>query len=157
MRLLSFSLLESLTVGERLSRTWVFFRKLHVFLWGKLHQEANSTLKRCACLQLQHREWSRMLHFYPLNGFEKVLFFSEQCICIFQVSLWSVVKCDSNVSFSEISAQCVLEWNPQAFDGSEYTHFQNNGLIFQSTPSERRGPLSASSNAFERFQESASP
>ena len=62
------------------------------------------------------------------------------------------------MSFSEISTQCVLEGNSQVFYDLEYTYFQKNGLIFQSTARERRGTLrSASINAFEHFQESTSP
>ena len=50
--------------------------------------------------------------------------------------------------------ECVLEGNSQVFYESEYTHFQKNGLIFQSTAREQRRTLrSTSSNAFEHFQE----
>lgn len=52
--------------------TCVFLRKLRVFLRGKLHQEANSTLKRmCLSSTAAYTESSGPLHFYLYQGFER--------------------------------------------------------------------------------------
>lgn len=163
---LFFSLLESFTVGERLSSnlrlspkaSCVFTRETPP---GSQFQSQENVLVFNYSIQ-SRAECSILTSTRALNGFEKVLFFSDQRVSVFQVSLRSVVYCDSKTeeereSFSEISA-CVLEGNSQVFYEPEYTHFQTNGLISQSTARERRGTLrSASSNASKHVDESASP